>query len=112
MSQLNTIPTFQVPLTTGGLTTKDWYFFFTGIFRGLAPANAAPVALTGSPFTYTAPFKGFVIVTGGTVSMIEFSRDGTTFYNLGQTSGSFTLNSADQLRIAYSAPPTVTMVPT
>lgn len=112
MSQLNVLPNYPTPLITGGQTTKDWYFYFAGLFNGLPPANVDEVTSGTSPYTYTAPVKGFMLVTGGTVSLIEFSRDGVTFYDTGQISGSFTLNAADQLRITYSGPPTLVWVPT
>lgn len=110
--QFNTVPTYQVPLTAQGVTVKDWYFFFVGIFRGLPPGNVVPVTPGVSPYDYVAPSKGTLIVSGGTVSAIEFSRDGTTFFATGQTAGMFTLNQSDFLRISYSVVPTVTFVPT
>jgi hypothetical protein len=110
--QFNKVPQFNQPLVEKGVTSRDWYFFFAGMFRGLAPEFESPVTLTGSPFTYGASSKGSVIVSGGTVSAIEFSRDGSTFYSVGQTAGMFTLNAADRLRITYAVAPTVTFVPT
>ena len=110
-SQLNTIPNYPVQLVQNQQTSKDWYFFWSGLFRGLPPANVEEVALTGSPFIYTAPRKGSLIVSGGTVSAIEFSRDGVTFYDTGQTSGMIPSNAADQIQITYAVAPTVTFVP-
>lgn len=111
--QFNSLPVFQVPLIQSGQTTKDWYFYWAGIFRGLAPGNVEPVALTGSPFVYSAVRKGSLIVSGGTVSAIEFSRDGgTTYYNVGTVAGMFTVNASDFLRITYTVAPTVIFVPT
>lgn len=110
--QLNSIPNYPVTLTVNGQTTKDWYFFWAGLWRGLAPEAEAAVTLTGSPFTYSAPRGGFVIVNGGTVTAIEFSRDGTNFYNTGETAGVFPVCAVDRLRITYAVAPTVTFVPT
>lgn len=112
MSQLNQLPTFNVPLTKGEKTTKDWYFFFAGLYSGIAPAAVMPLTVTASPFTYSPTVKGSVIVNGGTVSQIQFSRDGTNFYTTGQASGMFTLNAADRLVVTYTVPPTITFVPT
>lgn len=110
--QLNRLPQFGQPLAAGNVTNKDWYFFWAGLWRGLAPELESPVTLTGSPFTYSAPRRGSLIVSGGTVSQIRFSRDGNTFYNTGATSGMFTLSAADRIEITYSVTPTVTFVPT
>jgi hypothetical protein len=111
MTQLNVLPNFMVPLDQKGITTKDWYFFWAGLYSGLAPAAEMPVTVGASPFTYSAPVKGSVIVSGGTVSLIEFSRNGTTFYTTGQTAGMFTLNASDRLRVTWAVLPTITFVP-
>ena len=109
--QFNQAPQFGQPLTVSGVTSKDWYFFFVGLFRGLAPAFESGVVVGASPFAYVAPVRGSVIVSGGTVSLIRFSRDGSSFYDVGATSGMFPLNAADRLEITYSVAPTVTFVP-
>jgi hypothetical protein len=109
--QLNRLPQFAQPLASREVTNKDWYFFWAGLWRGLAPELEAPVTPTGSPFSYSAPRRGSLIVSGGTVSQIRFSRDGSTFYNVGATAGMFALSAADRLEVTYSAPPTLTFVP-
>ena len=111
-SQFNLVPTYQVPLIVDRQTTRDWYFFFTGLFRGLPPENESPVTLGVSPATYSATRKGSVIVSGGTVSLIEFTRNGTDYYDVGATSGMFTVNASDVLRITYAVAPDVVFVPT
>ena len=111
--QFNALPTFSVPLSEEGITNRDWYRFWMGLFRGLAPENVAPISLTGSPYVYTAPRRGSVIISGGTVTAVEFSRDGgTTYYNTGAQGGMFSVNAADLLRITYAVAPTTTFVPT
>lgn len=112
MPQFNSLPNFNVPLQDKGITSKDWFFYWAGLFNGLAPAAEVPVVVGASPFTYSAAVKGSLIVSGGTVSLIRFSRDGVTFYNTGQTSGMFTLNASDRLVITWTVTPTVTFVPT
>ena len=52
-----------------------------------------------------------IIVTGGTVSAIDFSRDNATFYAVGQAAGMFRLSPFDYLRVTYSVAPTMTLVP-
>lgn len=107
----NKLPSYNQPLEVNRFTSKDWYFFWAGLFRGLAPGFESPVTVGASPFTYSASAKGSVIVFGGTVSQIRFSRDGTTFYNVGATAGMFTLNASDRLEVTYSVLPTMTFVP-
>lgn len=111
MSQFNSMPTFKTMLLNGNLTTKDWYFFWSGLFRGLPPGNVEPYTPGASPDTYSAAKRGSMIVDGGTVTTIEFSRDGTTFYDVGVVAGPIPLSAADQLRVTYAVAPTMTFVP-
>lgn len=109
--QLNRLPQFGQPLANKEVTNKDWYFFWAGLWRGLAPELESPVVLTGSPFTFSAPRRGSLIVSGGTVSQIRFSRDASTFYDVGATAGMFALSAADRLEVTYTGSPTLTFVP-
>jgi hypothetical protein len=111
--QFNTLPNYPVPLIEGRVTNRDWYRYWMGLFRGLPPGNVEEVTPGASPYVYSATRKGSVIVNGGTVSAIAFSRDGgTTYYTAGTIAGMFTVNASDLLRITYAVAPTVTFVPT
>ncbi len=111
-NQQNNLPDFTTPFMLGKINSKDWFFFLVGLYTGLPPQAENPVVLGVSPFVYTNAVKGTVIVSGGTVSDISFSRDGTNYYTTGQTAGMFTINAQDFLRITYTVPPTTTFVPT
>lgn len=111
-AQFNNLPTYATPLAIKGQTTNVWYRYFQGLFTGVASAQEVPVAVTASPMTFTAPVGGRLIVQGGTVSLIEFSRNAVNFYNVGVTAGPIPLNSQDLVRITYTVPPTLTFVPT
>lgn len=67
----------------------------------------------GSPHTYTnsSARRQNVIVSGGTVTTIEFSRDGATFDIVGLLAGVHVLNPGDQLRITYAVAPAVAIYP-
>lgn len=109
--QFTKTPSFNEPLSIRGVTSRNWYFFWDALWRGLAPGEVLPLTLTGSPFTYSPSIKGSVIISGGTVSLVRFSRDGTTFYNVGATAGMFFLNAADRIEVTYSSAPVMTFVP-
>lgn len=111
MTFFRSAPDYTEPLTTGDNTTASWYRWFQNIDKGLPPSSELAVTITASPWTYTAPSRGFVLVTGGTVSLIQFSRTTGTFYPIGQTSGIFPVSQNDQLKVTYSAAPIVTFVP-
>jgi hypothetical protein len=103
-------PTYEQPIAKAGSTHPSWYRFFQGIYKGAPPSAEMTLQVTASPFRYTAPSSGFVILKGGTVTGVEFTRANTTL--TGQTQGVFPLSQADQLTVTYSGLPTMTWVPT
>lgn len=107
----NAVPNFSQSIVEKGLTNRAWYAFFQNLFKGLAPSSTVPVVVGGSPFTYVADQRGFMIVQGGTVSLIQFSRDGATNYSTGQTSGCVPLSAQDRLIVTFSGTPSMTFVP-
>lgn len=84
-----------------------WYRFFSS----LLPSNAAPAAITVgvSPFTYTATSNGLALISGGTVSLIEYGRGGV-FTNTGQIAGAILVEQGDSLRVTYTVLPTMTFI--
>jgi hypothetical protein len=94
--------------------SRDWYVLLYNIYnavtQGLPQAEAA-LTVGASPFIYQAIIRGQVIITGGTVSAIAFSRDGITYYNTGQTAGTFQMDAKDYLRITHTGAPTATVFP-
>lgn len=74
----------------------------------------APVPLTptGSPYVVQNITNRVmnIIVSGGTVTLTEFSRDGATWFGLSLLGGQFELSPADSLRVTYLVAPTVTAV--
>ena len=112
MIDLNRMPTYNQPLTIKGETHRTWYGFFSGLATGKPTGIVAAVTLNQSPFTYTAPSGGSLIVNGGSTTQIQFSRDGAALFVTGQTAGMFPMALGDQIVITYSmAPPTVNFVP-
>jgi hypothetical protein len=82
------------------------------------PAPTKAVALTGSPFTYTATGPGALSITGGTVSSIAVTDAGVTTVQqtittpaANATSGIFAVQTGDTVVITYTAAPTVNFVP-
>ncbi len=73
----------------------------------------ATITVTSSPFTYqnTTSSPADVFVSGGGVSLLEFSRDGVAWYNTGSFYGAVLLSPNDRLRATYTAAPSMTLVP-
>lgn len=69
------------------------------------------ITIGASPYSYSAPSNGMVIITGGTVSALEFSRNGTTFFGAGFVSGIIPVRKRDITRITYTVAPVATFVP-
>lgn len=107
------IPSYRTPIYTKdkGEMERTWYKFFTDIWKGLPSAPVVSITATVSPFVYQSTSKGFMIVNGGTVSLIQFTRDGITNYPTGQTNGVFPLAQGDSLIVVYSVVPMLTWVP-
>ena len=77
---------------------------------GTAPSA---ITVTASAFVFqNTSSKGMtVLVSGGTVTTIEFSRDGAAFFLVGLLAGQFILSPNDRLRVTYAIAPTMTSIP-
>lgn len=76
----------------------------------ILPANQVAAA---SPYTYTNAnaYVEDILVAVGTVTAIDFSRDGTTWYATGVIAGIARLSPGDRLKVTYTVAPTITRVP-
>ena len=76
-------------------------------------AQPSVIVLGPSPYTYinNTGYPADVIVSGGGVSLLEFSRNGVTFFSTGSFYGMFTLSPYDRLRVTYLTPPNMTLIP-
>jgi hypothetical protein len=78
-------------------------------------ASQSPVALTvsASPFTWknTNVYPVTVLIQGGTVSVISYSRDGVLFLPVGLLAGEVTLSPGDSVRVTYLTAPTIYVIP-
>ena len=77
---------------------------------GILPANQVAGA---SPYTYTNAnaYVEDMLVSVGTVTLIEFSRDGVTWYATGMIAGLARLSPGDRIKVTYTLAPTITRVP-
>jgi hypothetical protein len=103
---------YKIPI---GMGTAAQYFDGTGSLVAFGSFANSPTAITpsGSPYTYQnlSGHDADVLTTGGTVSVIAFSRDGTTYYAAGITAGSQRLSPLDRIRVIYTVAPTMTLIP-
>lgn len=122
MLNITQIPSSRVPITEDGnaLISREWYRFLYNLFilngAGGGPTYTnppTPVVASGSPFLYTNAdtYTVDLMVSGGGVSKLEFSRDGVVFYDTGSYYGMFTLSPSDMLRVTYTQAPILTLIP-
>jgi len=97
----------------GGLVAKMSLWLQQYLVQvGRNPTNTVASQVVGaSPYTYTnaGDFDVDVLLSGGTVSSIEFSRDGISFLPVG--AGMIRLNPGDAVRVAYTLAPTLILIP-
>lgn len=69
-----------------------------------------PIVITpgASPYSYQAPFRGTVLINGGTVSAISFCRDGSTQFAF--PTGVIPVFTGDVVTVTYSGAPSMTMI--
>lgn len=79
-------------------------------YRSQAGQAPSSVAIGASPWTYTAPGNGSLIISGGTVSEIEIQRGGVAIVT-GLTSGMFPLKANDGVIVLFSSVPQATWLP-
>jgi hypothetical protein len=108
--QWRAVPQYGESLIQKGNTSSAYYRWIQDIEIGTPPAQEATITVTASPFTYVATRGGFVIIDGGTVSIIQFTRTNT--YTTGLTKGTIPVSLGDQVTVTYSGAPTMTFVPT
>jgi hypothetical protein len=109
-------PTSPIPMGAGNLlqvvyTVAPTMTFTPDNRQVLQQTSPVAVTATGSPYVYTASAPGALLVTGGTVSAIALSVNGTTFYPCGVTSGAIPVQSGTLVRITYSVAPTLEFMP-
>lgn len=103
----------QLPLEP---TEPRWRKWFQDVWSSLnaigLPLPTAP-AVGASPFSYQflQAGSGTLIITGGTVTLVEWSRDSTTWYTVAAASPTqVALSQGDYVRITYTVAPTLVEV--
>lgn len=97
-----------------GVISTNWWRFLLNVSQqafGINATQPATVMVTASPFVFTAAVQGSLLVAGGPVTLIEYSKDGTTWFPMGIVQGPIQLVPKDQVRITYTHAPAVTFFP-
>lgn len=75
-----------------------------------AGANVSSITVGASPYAYTASVRGSVAISGGSVSDITLTRNGTVVPT-GLTSGMVSVMNGDVVTVTYTTAPTMNFVP-
>jgi len=93
--------------------TEKWRGWFKEVDRAMNGDGAAPSAVSGaSPiiWTNTLPYNVMLLISGGTGVGISYSRDSTTYYPVGVSSGQVMIFPGDTVKITYTSSPTINAV--
>jgi hypothetical protein len=98
-------------VTDNTTKVKTWVYGIKWItFPKAAYTISAPASNTGTQYIDTWP--GTMLIEGGTVTLVEISRDNATYYTVATGSGvAVPINHTDYYRITYSSAPTITLLP-
>ena len=137
---MSRIPAARVDLiqSASNLITREWYRFFNDLMNTITTGGAggvaselvqvAPVfreptksrreslpfqpAVGASPFYYTnkSDTEVDVVFNGGTITIVDFSRDGSNFYSV-QPRAMVRLSPYDSVQISYSSLPDLIIIP-
>lgn len=79
----------------------------------IAGGDRITITPTGSPFVYRngSTQRQEVVISGGTITIIDISRDGVVFDSLGLLAGAVLLNPGDRVRITYVLAPSISAYP-
>lgn len=115
---ITTIPSARVdffdPRT--GLISREWYRYFLNLSTttgtGVIIQPSVLEVLT-SPFEYTNnnSYPVDIMISGGGVTKLEFTRNGVEYYNTGSYYGMFGLSPGDQLRMSFFTAPVTILIP-
>jgi len=104
---------YDVPIYLEKEINSRWRGYFISLDRAVNGLQGAPATASGaSPLILRndTPCDEMVFISGGTVSVVEYSRDSTTWIPTGIISGQFTVFPGDYLRITYTVAPTINLV--
>jgi hypothetical protein len=108
-------PRVNTPLVNPdtGILTTTWLAFLQSLWMEVKGGSGliAEQVLSTSPWTFTSPQQGTLMLSGGTITDVQLSRDGTNFFPVGQLAGPVTIGAGDLVLVAYTVLPRAVFVP-
>jgi len=114
-----TLPAPSVPFVdpASGMVSRAWWYWFQRIMTrtgGQSGSNYGPparVPVTGSPFVYSPPSNGMLLLTGGGVSRLRYSQDGSGWFDAGNFYAPLPITVGGSAEVTYVRAPVVTFIP-
>lgn len=103
-----TFPTASVPITQSGLAINRSWLLWLQQFA-LQPAAPLPVSVGVSPFTYVASGTGNLVISGGAITSVTFTRR-PSVVSLG-TIRTVPMSNADMVSVGFTGSPTAVFIP-
>lgn len=108
-------PNNQDPISdSDGLIQQAWYYLLLWFYQKTGGSGAtipAEVVTVGaSPFTYDAVRNGSVVISVGTVSLIQIVR-GTDTLGTGMTAGVIPVLAGDSIIVTHTGAPSMHFLP-
>lgn len=101
------LPSASSPVLEGEGFSAPWFRFFSALTA--APGAIEPVTIGASPFSYTAPVAGHLVISGGSVSQLRIVRGRVSFnYPLGNQ---VPVSPGDIVIVTYATAPSLTFIP-
>jgi hypothetical protein len=101
------LPSASSPVLEGDGFSAPWYRFFSDLVGKPGAIEAIP--LGASPFSYTAPAAGHLVISGGSVSQLRILRGRVSFtYPLGSH---VPVSAGDIVIVTYGTAPALTFIP-
>jgi len=114
MSQRVTeVPPYSVPMYEDTEMITRWKGYWVALDLAVNGTQVDALAVTGtSPIVVqnTMSCDQIYFTAGGAGVIIEYSRDGSTYFPTGVTSGQVTVFPGDFIRFTYTTLPTITVV--
>jgi hypothetical protein len=106
--------TFTYTITSTNATSIIGNIGCTSYF--LTPTSALNTtqvvpAVGASPFAYTVPAYGNLVISSGTVSAVTITRAGQSAVNIGVVAGMVPVQAGDVVTVTYTVAPVMTFIP-
>lgn len=85
----------------------------TVVINGVPQGPVASISVGASPFSWanSESVRVIVMISGGTLSLVQLSPDGSTLIDVGMSCGMYHLNPGWRIRVTYLLAPTMTYTP-